>query len=176
MDAGNNVTCRAEVDAGTGKSEGNGGEHPASAPSLARPRRASITMSGFIRSGPSLSGPSPSGPNPSGPSLSGQRRTKRKRKRNSCLRLNIRNSLRQCQAWAIDIRVKSEVMKLSKQKMQAEMESKEYFVCDKRVGMEVSDGGKRWFCNISRVFGNNSIFSEVIRYGTWALKIIPFQL
>ena len=67
-------------------------------------------------------------------------------------------------------------MKLSKQKMQAEMESKEYFVCDKRVGMEVSDGGKLWFCNISRVFGNNSIFSEVIRYGTWALKIIPFQL
>lgn len=40
--------------------------------------------------------------------------------------------------------------------------------------MEVSDGGKRWFCNISRVFGKNLIFSEVLRYGSWALNIIPF--
>lgn len=42
--------------------------------------------------------------------------------------------------------------------------------------MEVSDGGKRWFCNISRVFGKNLILSEVLRYGSWALNIIPFWL
>lgn len=56
------------------------------------------------------------------------------------------------------------------------MGSKKNFISG-LVGMEVSDGGKRWFCNISRVLGENLlIFSEVIRYGTWARKIIPFLL
>lgn len=59
--------------------------------------------------------------------------------------------------------------------MQAEMGSKKNFISG-LVGMEVSDGGKRWFCNISRVLGENLVFSEVIRYGTWARKIIPFLL